>query len=276
MRTWVSSEGWIVPDWPAPASVRSLITTRHGGVSAAPYASLNLGEHVGDELGAVTENRRRLALSLPAPPCWLNQVHGTTVVDAADVGSAQVPAADASIARRGGVVCGVITADCLPVLLCDRAGSVVAAAHAGWRGLQAGVIERTVAALGVAEGQLLAYLGPAIGPLAFEVGDEVRMAFVDARAEAAAAFTPLSDRPRHERKDCCEGPFPRPAEGLTKHSSKWLADIYLLARQALDSVGVDAVYGGGYCTVHETSRFFSYRRDGVTGRMASLVWLAGE
>ena len=276
MGTWVSSERWIVPDWPAPAFVRSLITTRHGGVSAAPYGSLNLGDHVGDDQGAVDENRRRLALSLPAPPSWLNQVHGTRVIDIADVGSTQVPAADAAIARSVGVVCGVMTADCLPVLLCDRSGSVVAAAHAGWRGLQAGVIERTVAALGVAEGQVLAYLGPAIGPLAFEVGDEVRMAFVDARAEAAAAFTPLSDRQRRDREDCSEGPVRRPAEDLPKHSGKWLADIYLLARQALGSVGVEAVYGGGYCTVHEEKRFFSYRRDGVTGRMASLVWLVGE
>ena len=263
----VSSSDWIVPDWPAPARVRSLITTRRGGVSVGPYASLNLGQHVGDDPLAVAENRRRLGRRLPALPCWLNQVHGTQVVDAA---AASVPDADGVFARHSGFVCAVMSADCLPVLLCDRSGSVVAAAHAGWRGLQAGILERTVAALGVAGGQLLAYLGPAIGPQSFAVGDDVHRAFVDARAEAAAAFTALPVRQGEP------GLAPRAADGLSTPAGKWLADIYLLARQALARVGVDAIHGGGYCTLHEEGRFFSYRRDGVTGRMASLIWLAEE
>lgn len=244
---------WIIPDWPAPASVRSLITTRQGGVSRAPYASLNLGDHVGDDPLAVAANRQRLGRSLPATPCWLQQVHGTTVLDAG-AGSAQVRVADGAFARNVAVVCVVMTADCLPVLLCDRAGTVVAAAHAGWRGLQAGILERTVAAMAVPGVELLAYLGPAIGPQAFEVGGEVRAAFVDAHAQAAAAFKPL----------------PQPVN----RSGGWLADIYRLARQRLASLGVEGVYGGEYCTVSQESRFFSYRRDGVTGRMASLIWLS--
>lgn len=263
-------EDWISPDWPAPARVHSLITTRHGGVSGAPYASLNLGLHVGDDPLAVAENRARLGVHLPAAPRWLNQVHGTTVIDAADAGLPPIPTADAALASGPGVVCAVMTADCLPVLLCDRSGSVVAAAHAGWRGLQAGVVERSVTALGVPGGDVLAYLGPAIGPQAFEVGDDVRTAFVDARAAAAAAFKPLPDLEHPDRQS------QRSADALQRASGKWLADIALLARQALASVGVEAIYGGGYCTLRQESRFFSYRRDGVTGRMASLIWLATE
>jgi len=244
------SEGWIVPDWPAPARVRSLLTTRQGGVSAGAYASLNLGAHVGDDPRAVAANRAQLASALPAAPLWLDQVHGTAVLCADTAAAGELPpVADAAFARIPRVVCAVMTADCLPVLLCDRAGSVVAVAHAGWRGLHAGVLERTVAAMARPGTQLLAYLGPAIGPEAFEVGDEVRSTFVAANDEAEAAFKPL-----------------RPG--------KWLANIYLLAHQRLARLGVDAVYGGGYCTVHEAARFFSYRRDGLTGRMASLIWLA--
>jgi polyphenol oxidase len=244
------SEQWIVPDWPAPARVRSLLTTRRGGVSSGAYASLNLGEHVGDDPRAVAENRAQLAGRLPSAPRWLNQVHGTTVFSAdSDAAGELPPVADAAFARRPGVVCAVLTADCLPVLLCDKAGRVVAVAHAGWRGLQAGVLERTVAAMGCPGAQLLAYLGPAIGPDAFEVGDEVRAAFLEASDEAAVAFKARSP-------------------------GKWLANIYLLARQRLARLGIDAVYGGAFCTVHETERFFSYRRDGATGRMASLIWLA--
>lgn len=271
----VSSKDWIIPDWPAPARVRSLITTRHGGVSVAPYASLNLGDHVGDDPLAVAENRARLRVSLPAAPRWLNQVHGTAVIDAADAGLPPTPVADAAFVRYPGIVCAVMTADCLPVLLCDRSGSAVAVVHAGWRGLQAGVLERTVATLGLPGRQVLAYLGPAIGPQAFEVGDDVRTAFVGAREAAAAAFKPLPDleRPagggyRNQQSRCSADGFGMPA--------KWLADIILLARQALASVGVDAIYGGGYCTLRQESRFFSYRRDGVTGRMASLIWLSAE
>lgn len=238
---------WIVPEWPAPPRVRSQLTTRHGGVSRGAYASLNLGDHVGDDPLAVAENRRRLASRLGTCPVWLNQVHGTLVLDAGQALSALPPEADASFARRPGVACAVMTADCLPVLLCDKAGSVVAAAHAGWRGLYAGILERTVAAMACPGEELLAYLGPAIGPQAFEVGDEVRTAFVAANAQDELAFK--------------------------AHGGKWLADIYLLARQRLARLGVDAVFGGDCCTVNEPERFFSYRRDGLTGRMTSMIWL---
>lgn len=242
------SDAWIVPAWPAPANVRALSTTRAGGVGVAPFDSLNLGTHVGDDPAAVSANRARLRALLPAEPCWLNQVHGTAVVDAATAPG--VPDADGAISRRPGAVCVVMTADCLPVLLCDRAGTVVGAAHAGWRGLQGGVIEATTRAMGVPAGDLMAWLGPAIGPAAFEVGDEVRAAFVAGDPAAAAAFRPA-------------GP-----------AGKWLADLYLLARQRLAALGITRVYGGDACTFTEATRFFSYRREGRTGRMASLVWLA--
>lgn len=246
------NDAWIVPDWPAPAKVRSLATTRHGGVSTGSYASLNLGDHVGDDPLAVAENRRRVATGLPAMPLWLNQVHGMRVLDAAHaLAPGLAPEADAAFSHKSGTVCAVMTADCLPVLLCDQAGSVVAAAHAGWRGLHGGVLAQTVAAMGRPGEQLLAWLGPAIGPAAFEVGDEVRDLFIADDEAAVDAFEAL-----------------RPG--------KWLADIYRLARLALARVGVSAVYGGDYCTVREAERFFSYRRDGVTGRMASLIWLAAE
>ncbi len=241
------SDDWIRPDWPAPSRVRALSTTRSGGVGLAPCDSLNLGLHVGDDPATVVANRARLRCIVPTEPCWLNQVHGTAVVDvAAAVG---VPDADGAVSRTGGAVCAVMTADCLPLLLCDRAGTVVGAAHAGWRGLLGGVIEATVAAMQVAPSEILVWLGPAIGPQAFEVGDEVRAAFVVADRRAEAAFLPAG----------------RPG--------KWLADLYLLARQRLSAVGVVGIYGGSRCTFSEPDRFFSYRRDGVTGRMASLVWL---
>lgn len=246
-KTTTMSKSFITPDWPAPANVRALITTRVGGVSAAPYASFNLGDHVGDDPRHVEQNRADLAACLPAQPAWLTQVHGTAVLNAAQVAGA--PQADASVALQPGVVSVVMTADCLPVLLCDRAGSVVAAAHAGWRGLLDGVLERTVEAMAQPAGELLAYLGPAIGPTAFEVGNEVRQAFVAHSAQASEAFLPGAS------------------------AGKWLADLYLLARQRLNGVGVNAVYGGHDCTYSDAERFFSYRRDGVTGRMASLIWL---
>lgn len=236
----------IVPDWPAPPGVRALVTTRHGGVSAGPYASLNLGRHVGDDPAAVAENRRRLGTLLPAEPVWLQQVHGTGVADAGSC--AGMPEADAAFARRAGVVCAILTADCLPVLLCDGEGTVVAAAHAGWRGLAAGVLEATVAAMAVEPGRLLAWLGPAIGPAAFEVGEDVRTAFVAGDDGAAAAFTP--GRP-----------------------GKWFADLYALARRRLERAGVARVWGGGACTYAEPGRFYSFRRERDTGRMASLVWI---
>lgn len=247
-----SSDSWIVPDWPAPQNVRALLTTRHGGVSLAPYASLNLGQHVGDDPVAVATNRARLRQRLAgaSDPVWLEQVHGTRVVDAMACAANVFPArADAAFSRQPGATCVVMSADCLPVLFCDDAGSVVAAAHAGWRGLLAGVLEETVAALDVPAARLLAYLGPAIGPQVFVVGDEVRSAFVTADQVMAAAFTPAL-------------------------AGKFLADIYLLARLRLAGQGIDRVFGGAYCTVSESDRFFSYRRDGQTGRMASMIWLA--
>lgn len=237
---------FIVPDWPAPARVRALITTRAGGVSRGPYASLNLGDHVGDEPPAVVENRARVAAHLPRSPFWLEQGHGTAVATPAT--NRPGCQADAVTTRAPGEVLAVMTADCLPVLLADEAGSAIAIAHAGWRGLAAGVIEETVAALGIEPSSLIAYLGPAIGPSAFEVGDEVRAAFVSADAGAAAAFVP----------------------GV---AGKWFADLYTLARQRLARLGTARVWGGRFCTYSEPARFFSYRRDGRTGRMASFIWL---
>ncbi|MCB1637684.1 MAG: peptidoglycan editing factor PgeF [Thiothrix sp.] len=226
-------------------------TTRLGGVSVAPYDSLNLGDHVGDMPLAVARNRQRVGekLQLPAEPLWLEQVHGTVV---ADTGAAACqPRADASVSRHARQVCVVMTADCLPVLFCDREGTRVAAAHAGWRGLCDGVLEQTVHSLQCDPAYLLAWLGPAIGPAAFEVGDEVRTAFMARNPAAAEAFVP--------------GVAP----------GKWWCDIYHLARQRLTAAGMktDDISGGKFCTVAEAGRFFSYRRDGVTGRMASLIWL---
>ncbi len=236
----------ILPDWPAPKGVRALTTTRRGGVSLPPYDSLNLGDHVGDAPEAVVENRRRLreGLKLPAEPRWLTQIHGTYCCDAATV---QTPMeADAQFADQPGVVCAVLTADCLPLLLCDAAGERVAAVHAGWRGLLDGVIEHSVQAMGGQGG--MAWLGPAIGPAAFEVGGEVRAAFVGRDPAAAKAF-------------------------VSGSGDKWLADLYLLARQRLAASGVTRVYGGDLCTFSDSERFYSYRRDGQTGRIVSLIWL---
>lgn len=237
---------WIVPDWPAPASVRALVTTRTGGVSAGAYASLNLATHVGDDPAAVAENRRRLRAHLPAEPLWLSQVHGTTVSRAED--AVEGVEADAAFTRRAGRVCAVLTADCLPVLLCNDVGTVVAAAHAGWRGLAGGVVEAAVRAMNEPPPRLLAWLGPAIGPQAFEVGAEVRAAFLAHSPDAAAAFA-------------------------AKENGKWLADLYRLAEQRLNALGVSRVYGGGRCTFLEADSFYSYRREKTTGRMASLIWL---
>ncbi|WP_295879588.1 peptidoglycan editing factor PgeF [uncultured Thiohalocapsa sp.] len=242
----------IVPDWPAPARVHACTTTRLGGVSTGLFASLNLAAHVGDDPAAVAANRRRLraGLDLPAEPLWLAQTHGCAVAtaDTPDAGSDRPPAADAALSRRPGQVCAVLTADCLPVLLCDRAGSVCAAVHAGWRGLHRGVIDAALARLGVQPDSVLAWLGPAIGPDRFEVGPEVRAAFLAQDAGAGAAF--------------------RRGAG-----DRWLADLYALARRRLAIAGVPRVSGGGLCTAADPDRFFSYRRDGCTGRMASLIWL---
>ncbi|MBI2311185.1 MAG: peptidoglycan editing factor PgeF [Betaproteobacteria bacterium] len=237
---------WIVPDWPAPPGVRSVITSRNGGVSRGAYASMNLGDHVGDDPSAVTRNRALLRQHLPSEPRWLRQVHGNAVADL-DAGSG-TPDADAALARTRGTVCAVLVADCLPVLWCDERASVVAVAHAGWRGLANGVIEAIVRKLGVPTQSLMAYLGPAIGPDSFEVGDEVRQAFLAHDRKAAFAFLP-------------------------RDNGKWLANLYLLARQRLAETGVRRVHGGGECTFSEPQRFFSYRRDKSTGRTAALVWL---
>ncbi|MFJ5409517.1 purine nucleoside phosphorylase YfiH [Pectobacterium punjabense] len=238
----------IYPDWPVPESVKSCSTTRIGGRSVAPYDSLNVGNHVGDEPANVTANRQTLVslADLPAMPHWLEQVHGTDVIR---IGEA-LPSAvcgDAAYTDKKGQVCAVMTADCLPVLFCAVSGDEVAAAHAGWRGLHAGVLEETLACFRTKPAQIMAWLGPAIGPSAFEVGPEVRDAFIQHDASAASAFRP---------------------EG-----NKFFADIYQLASLRLRAAGVTQIFGGNSCTVSEPHKFFSYRRDGVTGRMASLIWL---
>jgi YfiH family protein len=238
---------WLIPDWPAPANVRACVSTRAGGVSQAPFDSFNLGDHVGDEPAAVAENRRRLEQAQGCRPAWLSQVHGIEVVEA---DPSRVATADASWSATPGIACAVLTADCLPALFCDRAGTRVAAAHAGWRGLAGGVLEATLDKLAVPAAEMLVWLGPAIGPQAFEVGPEVREAFMADHAEAAAAFVP------------------------SVNAGRYMADIYQLARIRLAARGVTAVYGGGLCTFSDTERFYSYRRNPRTGRQASLVWLA--
>lgn len=240
---------WILPEWPAPSRVRALSTTRFGGVSKGAYASLNFGDHVGDDPAAVAENRRRLVstLGLKREPTWLKQVHGTQVAHLSGV-EVQEPA-DAAVTSRPGLACTVMTADCLPVLFCDRAGTRVAAAHAGWRGLSAGVLEAALAALGEDSAEFMAWMGPAIGPESYEVGEEVRRAFVHLDAEAAAAFT------------------------AGKTSGKWWCDLYALARRRLEAAGLTEVYGGGLCTYADRERFFSFRRDGECGRMATLIYI---
>jgi polyphenol oxidase len=238
----------IVPQWPAPPHVKSLVTTRVGGVSTGPYASLNLGFATDDEEFAVQTNRSRLESLVPQPPRWLKQVHGTRVVTAdSQVGR---PEADASVAREIGTVCAILTADCLPILLTDRGGTIVAAAHAGWRGLSAGVLARTIEEMtrsGLDPSEVLAYIGPGIGPAAFEVGSDVYDAFVASDRDAASAF----DR---------------------RTPGKWLANLSALAARALMACGVTRIYASSLCTYSDADRFFSYRRDRVTGRMAALIW----
>ena len=239
---------WLKPDWPAPDNVRAVCTTRAGGVSVAPFDALNLGDHVGDDPVAVARNRQLVTelLSLPSTPFWLQQVHGVKVAQQ-NVDNLGCPA-DASVSFKTNEICVVMTADCLPVLFCDRAGTRVAAAHAGWRGLCDGVLEETVRALDCDPTEILAWMGPAIGPQAFEVGDEVRAAFMTHDPKAAEAFQAIQD-------------------------GKWLADIYELGRQRLAAMGVTAIYGGDFCTYTQEDLFFSFRRDQQTGRMASLIWL---
>jgi hypothetical protein len=254
----------IIPDWPdAPANIGALATTRTGGTSAAPYddgqggGGLNLGLHCGDDALRVQENRARLAAMLPGRPAWISQVHGIAVADAASVQPGQaVLVADASIATAPGVVCAVMTADCLPVLFADLDGKVVGAAHAGWRGLAAGVLAETVKAMRVAgAGEITAWMGPAIGPEQFEVGADVLDTFVagaspDEQAAVEAAFRPYPGSP-----------------------GKYFADIFALARLLLAREGITRAAGGSYCTATNAARFYSYRRDHVTGRQASLIWI---
>lgn len=238
----------IRPDWPAPPNISALVTTRLGGVSQAPFASFNLASHVGDAPQAVLANRQRLGEVLPAAPRWLEQVHGVNVVNVDEIGDGAKPTADAAFSRSKQVVCVVQTADCLPILLAQADGSVVAAVHAGWRGLADGVIEATLRHLGEPT-SVLAWLGPAIGPTAFEVGEDVRSRFLQHDQRAAAAFV------------------------ARQVPNKWLADIYALARLRLNAAGVSQISGGDFCTFSDPTRFYSYRRDGVTGRMASMIWI---
>ena len=240
------------PDWPAPGRVRAFTTERAGG-DGGRYAALNLGTHVGDAPTAVAANRARLrsGAGLPSEPRWLEQVHGADVLDLDRAQASPLPPADAAVTGRAGVVCAVLTADCLPVLLCDRSGSRVGVAHAGWRGLLRGVLPAAVAALGVAPRDVLAWLGPAIGPPAFEVGPEVRDAYLAADARAAACFEPNA-------------------------RGRWQADLYGLARLSLAAAGVTAVFGGDFCTYTESARFFSHRREAPCGRMATLIWIAAS
>ena len=246
---------FITPNWPAPANVKALQTTRNGGNSIVPYNSLNLGSHVGDNPIHVAQNRQLLSQFLPSEPVWLNQTHSITVVDAANTNCLQN--ADASYSNRKNVVCVTMTADCLPILLCDTAGTLVASIHAGWRGLCDGVIEATLFQLqtnhtSLKASEMMAWLGPAIGPNAFKVGGEVRAQFMAKDAHAKSAFV--------------------------AHGDKYLCDLYKIATQRLNHLGIMQVYGGGidqdFCTYADQENFFSYRRDGATGRMATLIWLA--
>jgi YfiH family protein len=246
---------WLGPDWSVPQRVRAVFTLRGGGVSVGPYAALNVASHVADAPQAVAENRRRVATAfdLPGEPAWLTQVHGAEVVRL----GAQLPeqlTADAAVTNQPGRVCAIQVADCLPVLFAARDGSVVGAAHAGWRGLAAGVLEGTIAALGVAPGQLRAWIGPGIGAANFEVGAEVRDRLLGAAGPAGAAQA--------------EAAFVANARG------RWQCDLAALARQRLTACGLSAIHGGGWCTFSDAERFFSFRRDGRTGRMAALIWLA--
>lgn len=244
--TTAAPHDWIVPDWPAPPRVSALVTTRTGGVSRGSFASFNLGTRVGDDPAAVEYNRALLRSHLPADPVWLQQMHGTEVVDAESAGA--LPRADGAVARTRHSVCAVLTADCVPVLLAHHGGAAVAIAHAGWRGLAGGVIEATLTRMTVPPQEVLAWLGPAIGPRAYEVGADVYDAFVERDPGAGAAFAPHGD-------------------------GKFRADLYVLARRRLGAAGVAATYGGGFCTHTDAGRFYSYRRDKTTGRFASLIWI---
>jgi len=241
----------IIPQWPAPEGVHACTTTRLGGYSLPPYDQFNLADHVGDDPAIVAANRQKLReiLKLPSEPRWLQQIHGTDVL-ATDSGCSASNIADASYTTQPGQVCVVLTADCLPVLFCNRSGTCVAAAHAGWRGLAAGILEATLKQFNESAEEILIWLGPAIGPTAFEVGEEVRTAFTDYLPTAEMAFTP-------------------------SRKGHWFANLYLLAKQRFAHQGITTVYGGDFCTYTETQRFYSYRRDRHTGRMATLIWFNG-
>ncbi|HEY5602489.1 MAG TPA: peptidoglycan editing factor PgeF [Gammaproteobacteria bacterium] len=246
---------WIIPQWPAPPRVRACTTTRIGGVSQGVFASMNLGDKSEDNIVAIAKNRNQLSrvLRLPGEPCWLYQSHSNRVVRLYDDTGVNLNA-DASYTTIADKVCVVLTADCLPVLLCAKDGSAVAAIHAGWRGLANGVLDNTISTLlhfaKCQPGNLIAWLGPAIGPAVFEVGDDVRSAFIKTLPHAAAAFRPVTQ-------------------------GKWLADMYLLARQRLERMGVTEIFGGNFCTAIQYEKFYSYRRDQETGRMATLIWMDG-
>lgn len=242
-------DSWLIPVWPAPAHVRALTTLRKGGSSQEPFASFNMAMHVGDDEQHVMANRQSLRqqLSLSKEPAWLQQTHSQIVVRAEKI-SNNITEADASFTSQPGLPCVVMTADCLPLLITDRKGSCVAAVHAGWRGLADGIIEKTLNAMPVDKTELLVWLGPAIGPHAYEVGDDVRQVFLEQNAQAEQAFRQVDE-------------------------NHWMMDIYQLARQRLHHHHVTDIYGGEYCTFTDVERFYSYRRDNITGRMASLIWL---
>ena len=242
--TLLNPNHWLIPDWPAPANICAGTSLRNGGVSLPPYDSLNLGDHVGDDPAAVAKNRQRL--NLPSEPVWLKQTHSTRIVDAAHCTPGQTEA-DSSYTTQANIICSVLTADCLPLLICNKDGTQVAAVHAGWRGLAAGIIEAAVKKFGANNNELLVWLGPAIGPDAYEVGEEVREIFIAHDPAAQSAFT--------------------------TEQEKWRMDIYQLARQRLQALGVTTIYGGNRCTFREHDQFYSYRRDGITGRMASVIWM---
>ncbi|MGH8487365.1 MAG: peptidoglycan editing factor PgeF [Gammaproteobacteria bacterium] len=247
-KTAALSPSFITPDWPAPRGIRACATTRVGGMSLAPYDSFNLAEHTGDDPMAVRANRNALyaALGIGVPPRWLEQQHGARVIDRADADAG--PQADGACTSAAGIVCAVLTADCLPVLLCDRDGTRVAALHCGWRGIARGIIEAGIRAMQRPPSRLLAWLGPAIGPTVYEVGEEVREAFTTMSGALAAAFQPTP-------------------------AGHWTLDLTGAARILLEQHGVSCVYGGDRCTYTEPDRFFSHRRDGLTGRMATCIWL---
>jgi YfiH family protein len=239
-----NNNNFIFPNWNAPENVQAVMTTRLGGVSKSPFDSFNLATHVEDNLEHILENRLilRTTLNLPAEPFWLEQIHSNTVVEAKT--DLILPKADASFTRQKNTVCVVMTADCLPVLLCSKDGEKIAAIHAGWRGLENSIISKTVDALKTTD--LIVWLGAAIGANCFEVGNDVRNAFLKKSADYSTAFK--------------------------KNGSQWLADIYQLARIELAHLGITNVFGGEFCTVTNSERFYSYRRDKQTGRMATLIW----